>query len=1291
MGYDAYERKFGTDPSINKVDESIIREDDERQKRLAAELKYADEAQAAIVEDKKQQELAQQKLQQEAANSGIGGVAKNIAGGVQEVVTAGVGGAIDAVEQVGEKYNQPWMEFPDDWEPQNNSNWGKALRGLVTAAGPAIALAMLTRRGTAALGKSIGAAPPKWVTIAGNAGTDAAAGVAWDAIGKHAEDDNLTRLLKDNVPGLVGWVPDDWATLDSDSPDVKRKKNILEGAGLGLGIDIFQGGIELARMAKGLFPGVRFVPKDAQAAKNLDEIANKAGTNFSEHPVLDRLIKNDSYRQAADEEMALQRFAKNGMDDPDPFIHKPVFDDAERLTKAVRPDGVVQAITDNARIADNLGTVNGRMASFMTDAAIEGLEMTDLAGRSLVKKVEDIIKKSGNWEAQLPDGKKLGLKDILKKGDNLAATILDPSMTGDDLQQMFKSFDMQDFKTLDDGLKVGYINDAAYAGAFNAIKELKNYYLNMDTARASAYIQASLGGEIADTATAARVMGDTQDITRAQELILDKLKVLWYEADQSKAIAGWALNNKKVWQNIAKSGDANATKRFAKESVDSFKKGLTAKAEANASTLDELRAIAKENPEYLKPLLGAFELTDGDVNSIHTLTKYVQDNVLGIKKAFIDGQPEIPSQISRAMYGAFYNAKLSSLLTPIKALSNNFALLLMKPVNVMMGAALRGDGYTMHRAWVQYATHMDTTMKASSNYMSDMFKRVAADPEKASKIDIKDVTVREDLMKVARDFADAEASQGRYGAAMKVQFVDTMSAINNHPWVRYSMNTMEAGDAFVKSAVGMAEARGRAFDELMQQGRKITSEAVEEVSQKIYKEMFDDNGLITDKAVNYFSGEIAMNLDNAGVDAINEGIKRVPLLKTIIMFPRTSLNVLDFAHKHSPLSVFAGEIAAIRNLKEPTEIAEFLGRKGIEFSEEAWAHYKSEALGRVAMGTSLVTMGGWMWAQGNLTGNGHWDKQTNRFQQNAGDKPVRSWRGLDGKWRSYDGIDPIATFLGLTADILENHQTLGSADSEKQLQKLGFALSMNLTNKSFLQGLQPLSDLLSGQPAALSRYTSNLFSVGLFNQMSRIMTPGLREVGTDFESNLRNKWNILDVVGIGKPLPHAYDYVDGGKVNYEDPITNAMNNLLPFKTQSSPSPEKQFLIDSEFDVLPAFKTSLNGVKYDAVARSELARSMGEQGHFKRAIKEIMQRKDVQEELKNIELARAAGVTGDQAPLANSRTHYYLSQALYSSVALAKRQIAANNKELQDAEILGIKTKQAQQQGDYGTVLQLQNK
>ena len=49
-------------------------------------------------------------------------------------------------------------------------------------------------------------------------------------------DDNLAGTLKKSWPRTLGWLPDSVTTLDSDSPDIKRGKNVLEGTYLGIEI-----------------------------------------------------------------------------------------------------------------------------------------------------------------------------------------------------------------------------------------------------------------------------------------------------------------------------------------------------------------------------------------------------------------------------------------------------------------------------------------------------------------------------------------------------------------------------------------------------------------------------------------------------------------------------------------------------------------------------------------------------------------------------------------------------------------------------------------------------------------------------------------------------------------------------------------------------------------------------------------------------------------------------------------------------------------------------------------------
>ena len=1305
-----------------KLDPVLQRQSYERQK-----LQEEEDKQRQIEDQQLQQQEAEAAAQQQQADQQanepngfqLGNIGQNIQNAF-EAPTAVVGGLIDFTDDVlelgGQIVGQDWEAIPEDWGPQNKTPWGKALRAVVSFVGPTIGLGSLTKAGIMQVAKLAKVAnTSKAVSMIGRMGVDMAAGTAVDAINSHSTGDNLLRTLKDNVPSAVGWLPDDWATLDTDSPDIKRNKNIMEGAGLGLLSSALEGGIAFARSLKGLPPGVTFKGKDEASKAAFQKITNKSPQTRSAHPLIDRILKDENYRAQHVDEMALVDLDQvGGIDYVDrymPNLHSEVSDAYETIPYSVRPDAVPQMMVDAARIQDNVGTYYGRMSKFHTDASLRSLNLDDIVGRRLVKDLDKRTFELGNFEAHLPDGRMMGSKSLLKAGDELALKILDPRLDKEALKTVFDNYrDLTQVALNTPALKT--LNSEASAAAKTALTELQALYrevLSGDLARASAYLQTSLAGEVADAATGARVMGDAVDTTYMYERILDKMELLWYETDMSSSVTGWKLNNEKIWQEAVKNRNSNPgeLKRFASESLGKFRLNNKTKAQQNRTFWASLKTLNSENPKYLDPLIRAYELSDGDVNSLYKLNNYMK-NVLGVaNKAFLDGQPEIPSQVVQGMWATFYNAKLSSLLTPVKALTNNFALLLMKPMNVALGAALHGDWRTLQRSWMQYSTHMDTTMRASGDYMSQMFKRIAADPTVTQRADF--ITQNNEMIQLGREFAEAEAAQGRYGAAFKMQWVNTMQKINNHPWVRYSMNFMESGDAFVKSAIGMSEARGRAYDEILQlTGKAPTADALQEAADKIYKEMFDENGLITDQAVTYASREISMNLDNEFAQGLDDLLKKAPILKTVVLFPRTSVNVLDFVHKHSPLSYFIGEVQKVKELSNGlsqaskagqeldwTAIQSFLATKGIDPNtqgglEQAWKTFRAESEGRVAMGTMMVTMGGWMFAQGNLTGNGHYDKQVNKFQQNAGEKPLRSWKGIDGKWRSYDGVEPIATFLALTADILQNTQSLGTTKSEQMLQKLGYAVSMNLTNKSFLQGLQPITELMNGQPAALSRWAANTASAGLLTQMSRIMMPGLREVVTVFFSMLRNKYNILDAAGIGEALPKAYDFIDGSVVGANDPLTNFLNNTLPFKTNSDPSPVKQFLIDTEFDVQPSLKSSLKGAKYTAEQRSRLSQIMGQSGHFRTGLELLMKDKRVEEDLTNIRKLREAGITSDQAELSDSYTHIRIKRLLTASVNHAKRQLAEEMPDIRESELNAARTRRAQKSRDYSAIT-LQNK
>ena len=79
----------------------------------------------------------------------------------------------------------------------------------------------------------------KWLA---ELGVDTSVGAYVDATNKlNSVDDNLAGWLKKSWPTTYRWIPSDWATLDGESPDVWKEKNVNEGMMLGFTSSFFGG------------------------------------------------------------------------------------------------------------------------------------------------------------------------------------------------------------------------------------------------------------------------------------------------------------------------------------------------------------------------------------------------------------------------------------------------------------------------------------------------------------------------------------------------------------------------------------------------------------------------------------------------------------------------------------------------------------------------------------------------------------------------------------------------------------------------------------------------------------------------------------------------------------------------------------------------------------------------------------------------------------------------------------------------------------------------------------------
>jgi hypothetical protein len=1251
--YEEFERN--EEPLSDKIRNQLLQEKAQSE-RTIIDVQAAEQQAAAPAAGKPgtpgQQQPSQSTNKQanpEDEPKDAGDYARDVAEGVLAVPTGTVDWAVDLYNVL------PSPDLPKI--PKFKGELQQAAREISSFIVPTILLTKgLGAAGKAAQAKVAWEAGKKsLVKFMGEAGIAAGAGAFVDATNKLNEsDDNLQGSLKKMFPKTFSWISDDWATLDTDAPDVKRAKNINEGVGLGIFTDLLVGAGKLLRAVKGTKDATRWIPENEQAAKAFEKIKN--GTTTVEEEVLTAA----AMRETAVDELGEYRIGKNpDLNEPLFGIHD-VFDVEESGIRSVDDMGVIGASVDQARIANNLGTQYGRLGSIITEAALKkGLGAESLTRRDIIKGVVDQIKSSGKYSYLLDNKNKITFEQIDKAGTDLAQYLLDPRMDAGMLKGTLDNF-MNEV----DGMK--NLTDTGYNAAMKAIKGYMDEYINMDTLKAQAYLTTSLAGQVSDIAEGARYMDGTAAIERAQEQILDRIEYLMVEKGIASYIRGAGLNNIKVWQRMRYAGDATKMKEVAENARAQTDDALAQIIPRAKNTAETLRTISKERPEYLVPLQMAWEFTDGSIDTVSKLNKFVENSLADIHKGFMDGTPEIPNVLVQGMWSNIYNSVLTSISTPLKAGFANTALLLEKPITVLGGAMLGGDLKTLKRGWYQYSAFIDT-MNKGLRHMSDVYRKAASDPTSVGYIMRDDIVQKnEGTMDVLHSFARAAEQRGEMGPLALYYKAEALNDLANNPWLRFGANAMTALDGFARAVIANAEVRGRIYDKFIDGGRKLDGDGIRKALDEQYSEMFDSTGMITDKAVDYSSREIAMNLDGPAVTALSSFITRFPAIKPFLMFPRTSANIIAMANKHSPISIFANDynkLAMPGKNFTVDEVVEILTSKGLpidENIEQTFNTLRAEIRGRKAVGTITMMAAAGMFLNGNLRGNGHHDKERQKVRQELGWKP-RTYKGWDGKWYSYEAMGPIADFLALTADVMDNFDTVTEDDLATTINKLGFLLSANLTNKSMLAGIEPMNDVLSGNPAAINRWAASFASSlaplsGARNELGRLLAPQLREVDMEFTQLLRNRNKFTDVIDPNSALPDAHDWIDGKKIGYpENFFVRAFNAVSPMKVSDDLSPERQFLVDIEYDSRPSFMKNQKGIRYTPQERSELYSLIGKQGYFKKELQRIMQSTDAKTWKDSLQTARGNGSQTDPALWQN--LYKQINVALDRSKRLAEVQLS----------------------------------
>ncbi len=1102
--------------------------------------------------------------------------------------------------------------------PEYEDNMATAVRNISGLVLPSLGLRSMALQGGAKLqAAGIG---PKWLRSLGNRksfefmakfGIDVGTSGLVDYVAEqNQKDDNLAGTLKKYWPKTFQWVPNSIATTDDDSPGEKRAKNVNEGAIFGMLSSIVEGAAYITGAGRSMSRSAKYTAVKGNTA-NINDLAKDEFTDikFSDNPVEDAVLRN--YARKEKELNLLNEYYISKGEDP---IDWNQFDEGETLVRTKDADGIVGAQADAAQIQNNTDSAWGRIGNLIHESARkEGIELENLSNRTLVSELTQQLKEGGSFSKRLKSNKLISSKVMDDAGKKLAATLLHPRVSADEIIGLLDEFK----KAVDESA----IRIVGKKGISSAIKQLKAQMIDLDVHKARAYLVTSEAGQIADMSEGARLMEGGASINRTIDLMADRLEVLMVEKGLANFEANAMMSHMNAWKSAVETGDKEVINAAADTILGNSNSRLTELIPEAKEWTKTLKDVARQNPEFLKPLLLANEFTDGDVDSLFKLHRWAGENLGVFRKAVVDLNPEVPSIINKAMWSNLFNSALSALGTPMRAAAGNLTGLLGRGSATVFGAVAQGDLANAKKAMVAHFA-LDNTLQQAFSHMRLVFRKASMNPKDVSYVMRGDIAVKtEKGLDALRAFADAASAEGEDGAKMLLKIYDDLDAMSVDPVLRFGGNSMTALDGFTKSVVANTEAKYLAFNKLAQSGDEITETSLRKATEEIYNTFHDANGMISNKAIDNITSEIALNQDSPIVDGMNWFIKRFPAARSFIWFPRTTANVIDTFGKWSPGGIFSADYQKMwgplgnKKLTDFTtdEIAGILRSKGKavdEFAEQTFQMLRYEVKGKAAIGGLMTTTAYFAAMNDRCTGTGHYDKARQRQRLKSGWKAKTCKMPGTNKVVSYEWMGPIGDWIALAADVVDNSDQLTSSMIEDMGAKLTAILGAALTNRSMLAQVEPMFDVLQGNGAAANRWSSsflnNFLPMGsLRNELGKLMYPGLRQLRSEFDDLLRNRNAWLDAFDPERALPPVLDPIDGKPVGYQENFFIRLFNMGPVKIHDKPSKERQFLIDIEFNSSPTMNLSQGGVVLQNHEITAINSIMGEQGIYQEKIREIM--------------------------------------------------------------------------------------
>ena len=730
-------------------------------------------------------------------------------------------------------------------------------------------------------------------------------------------------------------------------------------------------------------------------------------------------------------------------------------------------------------------------------------------------------------------------------------------------------------------------------------------------------IVGSLAKQVRDLGLGMREIKNYTDITEVggmTDVLKSKMSALMVATKRARYMSGINLKRYDVGGKPPKKAD--------------IKKSLTEIEDTTRDQIEQMFSIFGEDPngELFEAVIEAMSMS----NKIRNVQDFDSFMRARLKGGEFGGKVDT-GILTKELGNVMVHSILSGPKTPVRAALGTSVAGSTRMISQTLGALIRapmtGDIATLRSSAASVGAMVQAIPEAFSVFKTKLNGYWSGELATAS-TRFAEKNLRDENWKA---FGDWAYSRGNVGDQAAYNIANIARSMNDNKFFTYSTKMMAATDDAWRVVMARARAREQAVRFALDKkkaGVVLDAADARAAEDAFYNGLLDAEGNIdlnSDLYLKSMYKEATLTEDLSGfAEGLNNAFEKAPHLKPFFLFARTGVNGLALTGKNTPI-IGALMTKQRKILSTSADNLMDVKKYGINTAEEL-ANEKSLIIGRQAIGAGVVFMGTQMWLNGNLRGNGPVNRQQRKVWTDAGWR--RSEIKLGDVWVNFDALEPWSQVLNTIADIGDAYETMGPDWTENQLKMLTGIIAEGVTSKSYLQGLQQLVDLASGEPYQFQKIIGNLANnqvplAGLRNEIGKVLNPQMRELSSSITEAVRNR-NLSSELLTGDPLPMRYDILNGKPIRDWDAPTRLWNAFSPVSMNFDEGPGRQLLFNSNYDMATSFN-SMEGISLRELPkiRSKFQKAIGDQ-NLEKELNKLAVRPDVINSVKRMQEDIAAG-------------------------------------------------------------------